>query len=299
MNAERIDFRGRDVRRVITHVCPDLDAISSVWFFMRFVAKKQLEVKFVPASWDGHDFGAHDVALDIDAGGMGLKGQKTFKGEVHSCFKSLVTQYADSEAREILKPLVKFIDRNDTYGGVNKVGDFSKNKSHQITSFVALSLAMKAFRAVHESDQLVLQRMLELFDGIYKINKDSIESQKHIMQKAIMVGKTVILPEGSDSSRGLFFNRGYEALIYTDNNNIGLLTKGDLRADSPEVMRVIESAGEIREWFAHSAGYLLARGTRKDPRETRSNVDPYRLATAIESARKRLEVEKNVKIIKK
>ena len=298
MNAEKIDFRNRDIRRVITHVCPDLDAISSVWFFMRFIAKKQLDVKFVPASWDGHDMSPHDVALDIDAGGRGLKGRRTFKGQVHSCFKFLVEKYANNETRMILKPLVKFIDRNDTYGGVNKVGDFSKNKNHQITAFIALSLALKAFRAVHNSDPLVFERMSELLDGVYKINKDFIKNQKDVLQKSIVVGKTIILPEGGNgSSRGFLFKKGYEALVYVDGNNIGLLTSGGLRANSPEVMKVIASAGESSEWFVHSAGYLVARGTRKDPRETGSSVDPYKLATAIETTRKRLEVEKNGKQI--
>ncbi len=286
----RKDLRGRDIRRIFTHISPDLDALSSVWFFMRFIAKKQLEVKFVPASWDGHDMGPHDVALDIDAGGLGFKGKKTFKGQVHSCFKSLVDQYADNETRFALKSLVKFIDRSDTYGGVNKVGDFSKNKGYQITSFIALSLSMKAFMAVHESDHVVMSRMMELFDGIFKINKEKLKNQKNIMKNSIVVGKTVILPESNNiSARNLIFGKGYEALIYVNGNNIGLLTKGDLRADSPEVLQVIEDAGESREWFFHSAGYLAARGTRKDPRETGSKVDPYKLATAIENARKKKE----------
>lgn len=282
------DFKDRDVRRLFTHICPDLDALSSVWFFMRFIAKKKLEVKFVPASWDGHEMGPHDVALDIDAGGKGFKGERTFKGQVHSCFKFLVSRYADNENKEILRPLVKFIDNNDTYGGAHN-GDFSKKAGYQITSFIALSLAMKAFKEVHNSDQLVLERMLELFDGIYRINKKSIESKKNLFQRAIIVGKTVILPDGSESSRGIFFKKGYRALVYTDGNNIGLLAGRGLRADNPDVMRVIESAGESREWFIHSAGFLVARGTRKDPKETGSRVDPYKLATAMEMARKKIE----------
>lgn len=285
------DLRCKDIRRVFTHIYPDLDALSSVWFLQRFIIKKQIEVNFVPASWDGADMGPNDVALDINAGGKGIKGKKTFKGHVHSCFKLLVDRYADNETKIILKSLIKFIDRNDAYGGVNKVKDFNKNKNHQITSFIALSLVMKALRAVHNSDEMVLSRMMEIFDGIYKINKNSIESYEDIMKKAIVVGRTVIFPTkvNSYSARGTIFSKGYRAMIYVDGDNIGLLTSGDLRADSPEVLKVIASAGESGEWFAHPAGYLIARGTRKDPRETGSNVDPYRLATAIEATRKRLD----------
>lgn len=294
----RRDLRDRDVRRVITHVCPDLDAVSSVWFFMRFIAKKKLEVKFVPASWSGSDMGPHDVALDIDAGGRGLKGIKTSSGDVHSCFKLLVDKYADKETKIVLKPLVKFIDRSDTYGGINRVGDFAKNKGRQVTSFIALSLAIRAFSAVHECDQVILARMLELFDGIYKINTGHIK-QRELIESAIIVGGTVILSgDHHGSSRGIVFGKGYSALVYQDGNNIGLLTKSGLRADSPEVLRVIASAGESREWFAHPTGFMIARGTRKDPKITESKVDPYKLALAIEASRKRIE-EKNKNLSKR
>ena len=75
--------------RIFTHTRPDLDALASVWFTIRFVlavALDEVEVYFVPASWNGSALEGRfacpalrreDHALDIDVQGRGNKG---FKG---------------------------------------------------------------------------------------------------------------------------------------------------------------------------------------------------------------------------
>jgi hypothetical protein len=50
--------------------------------------------------------------------------------------------------------------------------------------------------------------------------------------------------------------------------------------DHPEICAVVEAAGEAKEWFAHTAGFLFCRGSRKARAENPSKVKPRTLAEA-------------------
>lgn len=103
-------------RSVYTHVSVDIDAVSSVWFASRFIyPDENLDIKFVPANWDGQGMEIGDLALDISAGGKGLKGKTDKSGRVHSCFASLVFDCKDREVKKALKSLAYLIDKHDAF----------------------------------------------------------------------------------------------------------------------------------------------------------------------------------------
>jgi hypothetical protein len=273
-------------RKIFTHIWVDIDAVVSVWFALRFMVEEEVEILFVPANWNGFELGPQDLALDISAGGKGIKG-RMYKGKVHSCFRYLVNRYGNQETKEKLKFLVDFIDQHDTYGKKNK------NKNDY---FSLLSMALRSFRVVHgKDDRLICSRMFELLDGVYELIDGRKKGKENIYDSVDVVGKTAIIfdPENSSSSRDYLYKMGYPAVIYVDGHNLGLLVQSELiqkglRADHPDILKLIEDIGEKDEWFAHPAGYLFCRGSRKSPRETSSKLDPYILAKTVESIRKKI-----------
>lgn len=131
--------------------------------------------------------------------------------------------------------------------------------------------------------------MFEIFDGFYEINLAREDFKKNIGKYVEPVGKTALLiieGQSINSSRGLF-NKGFEAVVYADGYNIGLLVKDGCSVDQPELKEMFKKAGEEEEWYFHPAGYMVSRGTRKSPVETSSNVDPYLLAKKWEAIRKK------------
>ncbi len=89
--------------KIFTHFVVDLDAVCSVWAAKQFISgAKGATVEFRPANWDGKEMAEGDLALDIDAGGRGMKGEKGENGIVHSCVALIVAEYAspaDQSAR--------------------------------------------------------------------------------------------------------------------------------------------------------------------------------------------------------
>ncbi|MFA5644302.1 MAG: hypothetical protein WC928_02125 [Patescibacteria group bacterium] len=282
----------KEVKRILTHVSVDIDAVVSVWFALRFITKKETPIDFVPASWDGRGIKFDDLALDINAGGYGIKGRRDRSGKVHSCFKEIVQKYGGEETKEILRNLVIFVDRNDS-GSMVDLEDHQDYPKGEIP-FLSLSFALRSLQSFHKNnDEIVCRRMFEILDGMFLLNKRKQEDKKSFYSSIISVGKTaiVIKEDLAFSARNKLLKSGkYEAVIYVDGNNLGVLVKNNARADVPEVLEVVKKVGEEKEWFAHSAGYLYCRGCRKSPAQTPSKVDPYLIAKALEKNRRNSSV---------
>lgn len=270
-------------RRVYTHMSVDIDAVSSVWFASRFMFPgENLDIRFVPANWDGEGMEKEDLALDISAGGKGIKGRIDRDGAVHSCFASLLFNCEDKEAKKVLKTLSYLIDKHDAFG--NSGGGNKKN----ISAFIGLSIAMRALQAKHKNDHMTVSRMFEILDGLYEINLAKEDFRKNIGNYVQPVGKTALLiteGQSATSSRGLF-QRGFDAVVYVDGYSIGLLVKDGYSVNHSELKEFFKKFGEEDRWYFHPTGYMVSCGTRKSPAKTTSNVDPYKLAILWEGIRK-------------
>lgn len=279
----------KEVKRILTHVSVDIDAVVSVWFALRFIIKKEVPIDFVPASWDGRGIKFDDLALDINAGGFGIKGKQDKTGKVHSCLKELVRGHADKETKIFLRGLINFVEEIDS-------GDFDLKNSRTYEKgeipFLSLVFSLRSLQAYHQkNDGVVCQRMFEILDGMLASMKKRSSDRKSLYSSIITVGRSaIVIKEGSSiSARGILFQtEKYDSIVYVDGDNLGLLTRDGLRADLPEVKEVIKKAEEEGEWFSHPAGYLFCRGCRKSPADSPSKVDPYDIAKAIERGRKAL-----------
>lgn len=107
--------------KIFTHFNVDLDAVCSVWAAREFIpGARSAAVEFRPANWDGNGMSEGDLALDMEADGRGIKGEKESDGIVHSCFASIVSQYASPADQAALANLVRFVDAQDSRGSAVK-----------------------------------------------------------------------------------------------------------------------------------------------------------------------------------
>lgn len=275
-------------KRVFTHVSVDVDNVLSLWFALRFIIKEEVDFYFVSAAWDGKDMKEDDLALDISAGGKGIKGFIDDKNRVHSCFKSLFEEYSNEKTKRVLGDLVTLVDQYDTYG-------LNNNGTIRNDFFITIINALKALKEIYDNDdKIICQRMFEILDGLFKIKEMDLEPRSKFFPSIIIVGKTAITIREENSrysARKYLFQMSYDSLIYIQGNNLGILFKDDLvekgiRADHPKIKKVIEGAGELDDWFAHPAGYMFSWGSRKAPKDKMSSVDPYELAKVIEEIKK-------------
>lgn len=273
--------------KIFTHFVVDLDAVCSVWAAKQFIAGTQdAIVDFRPANWDGSDMAEGDLALDIDAGGRGLKGEKGEGGIVHSCFASIVAKHSSPADWSALANLVLFVDAQDAHGSAVKfLAPEASREAQEVLAMTGLNAVLRALQATHSrNDALVVERMSEILSGMLQAGR---ARQRAVVEadKAEIIdgGKVAIVVNSREFATNgvLFEERGVRVIVYVDGYNLGVIRHGDesLRMDHAELRAVVEAAeGEASEWFAHPAGFLFCRGSRKAPAENPSKVNPRAIA---------------------
>ncbi len=288
----------RNQQTLYVHESPDLDAFFSLcaaWEFIPYA--RDAKIEFVPVNWNGRGMGPDDMAFDMEAGGRGIKGVRDADGKVHSCFATIVAQYASPEAQRALQELVQFVDTQDTDGSVvQKYAHMLPKDAQDMIQFTSINAVLRAFQNALGDDLLVLERMSEMFSGFLKSGKNRIRGREEAdAAKYFHAGKIALLenPKKSGTINELF-SRGVRVVVLVDGFDLrvkrGHGDEDGFRVDHPSLIAVIEQAGEKvsheggqGDWFAHSAGFLLARGGRKGERaKTPSKVNPYDLIDALE-----------------
>jgi len=273
--------------KLYTHFRVDLDAVCSVWAARQFIPGAYVApVAFRPANWDGAELGEDDIALDIDAGGRGMKGEKGEHGVVHSCFAMIVAKYASPADQLVLEDLVKFVDAQDAHGSAVKflAPEASREAQKTLTS-TGLNAVLRAFQVSFplHADELVVVRMSEILFGMLQVGRARQRAVLEADKTEVLDGGKVAIVENARefATNGILFEeRGVRVVVYVDGHNLGVIRHGDesLRMDHPELRAVVDAAGETHEWFAHPAGFLFCRGSRKAPAVNPSAVSPRMLA---------------------
>lgn len=268
-----------------THLNVDLDATASVWAARQFIpGYAEATVEFRPANWDGAEMAEGDLALDIPAGGKGWKGAKAADGIVSSCFCEILRRHASVEDQRALADVAAFVDAQDAHGSAVKwLAPGASPEAQTVLAATGLNAVLRAFQAIYpRNDALVCERMAEIFSGMLQAGRARVRAAAEANKAEVLGGKVAIVRDSREFATNaiLFEERGVRVVVYTDRMNLGLIREGSetLRMDHPELRAVVEAAGETPEWFAHPAGFLYCRGSRKSPAESPSRVNPRTLA---------------------
>ena len=277
--------------KIFTHKHPDIDAICSVWAIKEFIkSARNATVHFRPANWDGNGMEPGDFAVDIEAGGRGIKGKKDKDGTVHSCFATIMRMHFVPKAdRRALASIIKFVDAQDAHGSAVKF--LAPNLSPRVTRILSetgINVVLRALQVGHGGDDLrVMEIMSVVLSGMLEMSraKRGPARAEAARVKILCNGKVAVSIGAKErATNGIIFQRyGVRAIVYVKGHNMGVVREESetLRMDHDDILAVIREAKEEGQWFAHSKGFLLCRGSRKAPVDSSSKVDPYELARAV------------------
>lgn len=268
--------------KIYTHINPDLDAVCSVWAVRNFVPGFSLaDVEFVRANWDGKDLTENDIAVDLEAGGKGIKGNMDKDGTTHSAFATIVARYADEEDKRALEHFVQYVDAQDAHGSaVEYLAPNIDERAKEILSSSGVNTVLRALQAQYRDDVKIVSVFGEILDGLYKMGLSRIRAEKEA-DRAEWVGKVAVIRNAKEfGTNGELFRRGARAVVYVDGPNLGVVRAStvEARMDHSSIRSLI---GDEEGWFFHPAGFMASRGSRKAPATTPSRVDPARLAEIV------------------
>ncbi len=276
--------------KIYTHVSVDLDAASSVWAARKYIpGADKAAVVFVPANYNGADILPGDIAVDIYAGGRGLKGAQESNGHTHSCFLTILQQFAPREDMAALRNLAAFIDAGDSTGNAIKVLAPNTSPAEQgLLYAVSLGAVFDAEKNIHQGDDAaVVEWMSNILDSFLQMGREKVHAIE-LASKVVVIGGVATAHNKSGVVRhALYEEFGARMIVFVDerNNALGIHRKNgeSVRTDHPLIRAVVKAAGET-EWFAHTAGFLFSCGSRKAPMKTMSRIRPEDLANAARKA---------------
>lgn len=275
--------------RIFTHMGIDLDAACSVWAAREFIpGANGAAVEFRSADWDGAGMDEDDLALDIRAGGRGLKYGKDESGGLTSCFRQVMKTYASSEDRKNLRSLIYFVDTQDVHGSaIDHMAPRLDRRTKSVIRQVTLGYVLRALQTTYPNDDsTVLKMMSDILSGMLVMARDREAMLATAKTAELISSRVALLRNSSKGASRLVFslNQTVMAVIYEDGNNLGVIYRsgpGAKLGDLPLTMKLIADAGEADEWFCHPQGFLLCRGSRKAPVSSPSRISPRALADAV------------------
>ena len=264
-------------------------------------------VIFRPANWDGDGMCKEDLALDITAGGQGIKGEQDSDGTIHSCFASVISQYAGKGDQRALRDLVYFVDIRDTYGSVmQRLVPNVSGRALSVLNATGLGGIFCALQTANSyDDSLVVEDMGKILSGMWERGRTRKWAKRQARAKAreaeILPGGRVALAINLPRSVNgvLFREHKISAIVFVSKKNVGVLREGSMtfRTDDPEIRAVVDAVGEGKEWFAHPKGFLYCRGSSKAVVESESRVNPRALAEATNRVLMRHERQRNKHLV--
>ncbi|MBI1998805.1 MAG: hypothetical protein HYS73_00535 [Parcubacteria group bacterium] len=280
--------------RIFTHVNPDMDALMSLVVARRYIAGvKKAEIVLRPANWDGADMDEGDVAVDMWAGGRGLKGEKG-EGVIHSCFALIMAEYAPTADCLALAPIIAYVDAQDSRGNAVKyLVPEASQEARDILDATNLSARVSWLKAVHAGNVLCsVLRLEEDFEGMLIVGRSRLAAEEEARHAELFAGGAVALAVNLRTNvPSTLFNRGVRIVVFQNRHGTGMSREqGEtLRMDHERCRSIVRAAGEEigdgeGKWYAHPSGFLFARGTPKSPAKTPSRVNPrdlIRVAVAL------------------
>ncbi len=153
---------------------------------------------------------------------------------------------------------------------------------------------INALRTSKLSDSEIIQEVFRILD-IYKLMLQKlVEAEELVKDIPIFeIGgvRVAIVENGSHTiNQTLFELKGVDLIIFKDGNNLGItrnatINEPDLNKLKPLIAKELEKRNpeELKEWFFHPQGFLVARGTRKHPAKTPSVLTPHDLLRLLSS----------------
>jgi len=268
------------MKTLVTHLGPDLDAITSSWLIKRNLPGwNEAEIQFVPAgsTLDGIKPDENPDIIHVDTG-LGKFDHHQFQAKlsaskiVYDYLKE--NHYLKNYDIEGLDRLINFVNEIDNVQEV-----FFPDPSADVYDF-ALHQTLEGMRNQVESDQKLVEIGFTILDGVLQTLKNKVKAEREIAKGMILQtkwGKSLALETKSEEATKLALKLGYHLVIRKDPEKqfVRVKTYPQDDLDLTPLYEKLKAVDPNSTWFLHSSKHMLLNGSSKNP-----NAIPSKLTLA-------------------
>jgi len=269
------------MKTIVTHLVPDLDAISSVWLLKRFLPGwESAEVRFVPAGKTlNNDIVDSDPDIIHVDTGMGMLDHHQTSENTCAAKRTLdyILRDQKSGGKILKKTEVEALERMvEVINDVDHFKDAYYPRAEADFYDFSLTGMLDGWKLFYGDDSLKLLDLgMTALDGVYKKFQDKIWAEREIDEKGVPFesywGKAIGVETINDETLKVAQKKGYVLVVRKDPHKDYVRIKGlpDSSVDLTRVYEKLMRKDREATWFLHVGKKMLLNGSSKNP-ETRA-----------------------------
>lgn len=274
------------MKTVVTHIGPDLDAITSVWLVKTFFPNwEEAQLAFVPAGTTLGKLPPDDnpEVIHVDTGFGKFDHHQS---NADTCAAQLVYNHVKEihGADPVMERLVAVVNDVDHFRQVfypNPIADYWSFQLEEI---------IDGWRLLHsENPQKIVALGMETLDAVYKEMQNKVWAEKEIAEHSTEFetrwGKALAAETPNDDVIHLAQKMGFRVVIRKDPK------KGYVRIKSLPVPEIdltplydkLKTIDNSATWFLHASLHMILNGSAKNPDMKPSTLPLQTLVDIIKS----------------
>lgn len=258
------------MKTIVTHISPDLDAISSIWLIRRFMKGwSRAEVKLVPAgtTLDSKD---PDIDPDIMHVDTGFGNFDHHQNNEDTCAAKKVFQHLKTNRAfrpnqvEPIERMIEVVNEIDHFREV-----FLDEADKDIYDINIVNIIEGMRNQVDSPDELITLTE-NMLDGLQQIFSNKVNAEREIKNGLIFKskwGKTLAIVTDNEEVVRLSQKKGFSMVIRKNGKN-GYLRVKTLplkKLNLEKLFKILKEKDKKAFWFFHSSGNMILNGSAKNP----------------------------------
>jgi hypothetical protein len=287
---------GTQIKYLVAHENPDMDAIGAMWLFKRFGGSSfdAVEYYFVHAG-DLMDAGTMEAkglleaeVVHVDTG-MGVFDHHQPNNTAHDSatlrtYEYLAGKFTEVADDQALKRVVGFINETDHFESYHWP---DPDKDRYLFMMEEILAGLRS--SEHFSDREVVEFGMLCYDGVYTSMKIRIRAEEDLESKGVEFesrwGRGLAIENKNDEVIKLAQKRGFVLVVRRDETTgaIRVKTAPDPEISLRDVYDQIKQLDQEGTWYYHPSGHMLINGSRKHSGQTPTKLS---LDTVVSLVRK-------------
>lgn len=274
------------MKTIVTHLAPDVDAVTSVWLLKRFLPGWiEAEVAFVPAgkTLDNEPPDSNSNILHVDTG-MGMLDHHQTDEDTCAAKRTMEYIAAQIQSRSNRDKIQKSNGKNHKFPDealvrlidvVNDIDHFREayfpNPAADYYDFGLVSM-MDGWKLIYPDEN---QRMIDLgliaLDGVYKTFQNKVWAEHEIKNEGVEFvtkwGKGIGVETVNDEVVRIAQRQGYVVAVRKDPHKDYVRIKAlpESPSDLTSCYNILRKKDKEATWFLHASRKMLLNGSVKNP----------------------------------
>jgi len=258
------------MKKIVTHINPDLDAVASVWLIKRFLPEwKEAEVDFAPAG-KVENVDRDPNVLYVDTGRGKLDHHQT--GEYLSAARLCWELIKNERKGQRLSPLEeKSLDELvEVVTSVDNAHDMNWEEVNQNRYQFYLHNLIEGLRGLAKTDEEVISFGMETLDAVLLNFKNKIRADEELAKGIPFQsrwGKAIAVESGNQQVIWRGEAQGYVLVAKKDpeEGGVRIYSRYDSDVDLTEAYNQVKEMDPKSDWFLHATKKLLLNQASANP----------------------------------